>query len=532
MVMMSQELTGKLPFNTVYLHSLVRDRSGRKMSKSLGNVIDPLDVIQGATLESLIDKIKAGNLGAAEVEKATQHQQTEFPQGLAQCGADALRFGLLGYTKQGGDINLDINVIVASRHFCNKLWQATRFALMNFTEDFVVPLNGFADVKKAIEAAGGLSFEEEWLLTRLTKLVSGVNEAFDAYQFGTATSLLQNFFVDDLCSRYLEFIKQQVKKTGALYEEKRAQSLLSTLYYSLDVFLRLLHPMMPFVTEELFHRLPGHAERAKLGKDARQQTGSIMVQDFPKDEPLLAEMLSKTEAGCEERMTLILSVIESIRQVKARLQIVSLKPAAFLECTQATDKSLFNAGARLIATLGSITNPQAFLTAEKDQFASTSKSVRALINANVTLHLEFTGDNVDFAPELVKNEKKLEENKTEFERVSLMIEKTKDNPKVKQEVKDANLALWTQLSTEIPLLEGNIQVYRGIVNEKKYAMAKVKDFELQIVNNGKAITKAQELINKAKKPSDRQLAELQALQDNATALAQKLDEWKAKIGPE
>jgi len=527
MVMMSQELTGKLPFNTVYLHSLVRDRSGRKMSKSLGNVIDPLDVINGVTLEALLDKLKGSNLSPAEVEKAASHQSTEFPEGIATCGADALRFGLLSYTKQGSDINLDINVIVSARHFCNKLWQATRFALMSFTEDFNVPLNGFADVKASMEAAGGISFEEEWVLNRLSKVIQATQEAYEKYEFGLATQLLQNFFVDDLCSRYLEFIKQQVKKTGTLYNPERAQSLLSVLYYCLDSFLRLLHPMMPFVTEELFHRLPGHKQRAELGTDDRLKTGSIMVQKFPTLEPLLAEVLSKCEPGCEERMVLILSVIDSIRQVKARLQIPpQIRPDAYLECINQNEMQLFNAGAHLISTLGLITSPKAFLPAQKDDYITQGKTVRALINANVTLHLAVSGDKIDFGPELVKNEKKLLESQIESERLRVVIEKTKDNPKVKQEVKDANLLQYTQLVVEMPLLQDNITVYRAIVSKYKYALAKIKELEIANTNNEKAMVKLQELINKAKKPSERQLKELDDLKALYVTLQEQISTFK------
>jgi len=533
MVMMAQELTGKLPFHTVYLHSLVRDRSGRKMSKSLGNVIDPLDVINGVTLDSLLDKLRAGNLSPTEVEKASAHQTSEFPDGIATCGADALRFGLLSYTKQGSDINLDINVIVSARHFCNKLWQATRFALMSFTEDFKVPLNGFVDVKASMDAAGGISFEEEWVLTKLTKVVQSIQESYEKYEFGSATQILQNFFVDDLCSRYLEFIKQQVKKTGTLYHEQRAQSLLSVLYYCLDTFLRLLHPMMPFVTEELFHRLPGHEERAKLGATSREQTGSIMVQQFPTVEPLLAQVLGKCQSGCEDRMVLILSVIDSIRQVKARLQIPpQIRPNAFLECTKDNEKDLFNAGAHLISTLGLITSPKAFLTAQRGEFIEQGKTVRALINTDVTLHLAVSGDSTDFAPELVKNEKKLAESRIESERLATVIEKTKDNPKVKQEVKDSNLAQYNQLVVEIPLLEDNITVYRAIVSKVKYAQAKVKELEIANNNNDKAKVKLQELINKAKKPSERQLKEFEDLSALSITLQAQLEDFKKQTADE
>ena len=133
MVMMGLELTGKLPFKTIYLHAMVRDKYGRKMSKSLGNVIDPLDVIYGISLEDMIAKISQGNLDPREVKTASEAKRKDFPKGIPECGADALRFGLLAYTLQGRDINLDIQRVVGYRMFGNKLWNAVKFGLMNIT---------------------------------------------------------------------------------------------------------------------------------------------------------------------------------------------------------------------------------------------------------------------------------------------------------------------------------------------------------------------------------------------------------------
>lgn len=510
MVFMSQELTDKLPFHTVYLHSLVRDRLGRKMSKSTGNVIDPVDVIQGVTLDELLAKLMAGNLSAAEVEKASANQKSEFPEGIQQCGADALRFGLLSYTKQGGDINLDINVITSSRHFCNKLWQATRFALMNFGEDFDVP-NGYADVLKHINAVeGGMMFEQEWLLTKLTKLVKNINENYQSYEFGAACGALQSFFTDDLCSRYLECIKTTVKKSGANYEPKRAQSLLSVLYHALDVFLRLLHPMMPFVTEELYHRLPGHAERTAKAETERLRTGSIMVQTFP---TVTAEMEQFLTSDIETKMTLAISVIEAIRGVKARLLIPNhTKPTAHLHCLNQQEMDLFNTIPHLISTLAFVSTPTASLEAPQQ-----ADSIRALISASVTLYLQVDGTTLDFSNELVKNQRRLVEIQQEYEVLKVTVEKTKDNPKVKQEVKDKNNNALAEMEAEIPLLKHNIGVYDKIVTPEKYKVAKVKDLQQQIEVTKRALDKLNGLIAKAKKPSDKQLNEQKSLQDAIVA---------------
>merc|ERR1719399_1559335 len=148
MVMMSLGLTDKLPFHTVYLHAMVRDAHGRKMSKSLGNVIEPNEVIRGITLPDLQKKLEEGNLHPREIEKAKAGQKADFPEGIPQCGGDALRFGLLAYTLQGRSINLDINRVVAYRHFCN----IVKFALNNFPEGFR---------PEGVQATTQLQFEDE-----------------------------------------------------------------------------------------------------------------------------------------------------------------------------------------------------------------------------------------------------------------------------------------------------------------------------------------------------------------------------------
>ena len=178
MVMMSLCLQDKLPFETVYLHAMVRDKHGRKMSKSLGNVIDPVEVIEGVTLAALNEKLRKGNLPEKEIEKATKGQQMDFPNGIPECGADALRFGLLAYTVQGRDVNLDINRVLAYRQFCNKLWQSTRFAMMNLGDDFT-PDEDFAG--KVARGDANLAVHDHWVLGRLAKAVRESNEGMEAF---------------------------------------------------------------------------------------------------------------------------------------------------------------------------------------------------------------------------------------------------------------------------------------------------------------------------------------------------------------
>ena len=265
MVMMGLHLTNQLPFTTVYLHAMVRDKYGRKMSKSLGNVIDPLEVIHGCGLGKLLSKIDEGNLPMKEVEKAKQGQTADFPDGIPECGADALRFGLLAYTVQGRDVNLDIKRVVGYRQFCNKLWNAVRFALTYLTatgaDDGFTPSPSMqielasscsGGKSGAVETFSGLSLRDRFILSRLNATIRSCNRHMEAYSFGEVTTALHSFFLYDFCDLYLELIKPVV--TGESGAQKLAAQ--ATLFTCLEVFLRLAHPLMPFVTEELWQRLP------------------------------------------------------------------------------------------------------------------------------------------------------------------------------------------------------------------------------------------------------------------------------------
>jgi valyl-tRNA synthetase len=194
MVMMGLELTGTLPFHTVFLHAMVRDKEGRKMSKSLGNVIDPLEVIQGCSLESLQARIEAGNLPPKEVARAKKNNELEFPEGIPECGSDALRFGLLAYTVQGRDINMDVTRIISYRMFCNKLWNATRFALQ-FVSDFAPS----AVLLDELAGSGKMATRDRFMISRLMKGCQAVNDYLANYRFGDAQQAVYSLWIDDIC---------------------------------------------------------------------------------------------------------------------------------------------------------------------------------------------------------------------------------------------------------------------------------------------------------------------------------------------
>ena len=305
MVMMGLQLTDTLPFHTVYLHAMVRDKEGRKMSKSLGNVIDPLEVIHGCTIESLIAKLESGNLPKKEVERAKKDQIADFPNGIPECGSDALRFGLLAYTVQGKDVNLDIKRVVGYRNFCNKVWNATRFALQ-FVSDFQPTATLLDDVM----SSGHMSKRDLFIISRLMNACDLVNSNFGEYKFGDAQQASYSFWLNDLCEIYLELIKPVVYDLSEANAKTRwaAQA---TLWVCLETGLRLLHPMMPFVTEELWQRLPG---RGTLGSDEKE---SIMLTSYPQ----CNENYKNAEA--EASMEVIMKIIKACRSLRTSYNIAN-----------------------------------------------------------------------------------------------------------------------------------------------------------------------------------------------------------------
>ncbi|KAL7019835.1 hypothetical protein ACKWTF_011271 [Chironomus riparius] len=244
MVFFGQTLLGKLPFKEVFLHPMVRDAHGRKMSKSLGNVIDPMDVINGISLEGLHQQLLDSNLDPREIEKAKAGQKQDFPNGIPECGTDAMRFALCSYMTQARDINLDILRVQGYRFFCNKLWNATKFALLYFESGETYEIHN--------KMTSAESKTDLWILSKLSNVVETVNKSFENYEFATATQSCYAFWLYDLCDNYLECLKPVFTSDD---NDRKAVSR-RVLYTCLDFGLRLLSPFMPFITEELFQRLP------------------------------------------------------------------------------------------------------------------------------------------------------------------------------------------------------------------------------------------------------------------------------------
>ena len=277
MVMMSLELTDKLPFKTVFLHPMVRDENGAKMSKSKGNVIDPLEVLDGCDLDTLLQKLHDSNLPQGEVANAIVDKTKKFPSGIPECGTDGLRFTLLAYMVQR-DINLDVQRVVGYSQFCNKLWNIVKFAMRNFPEGFRPEADGIQSLKPH------MSLADRWILTRLSQLITSTNADFESFNVGQMVNNLYDFWKKDLADVYLEAMKPVMSSEN----EQGKTAARNTLYICLDSALRMLSPTMPYLSEELFQRLPHRPETAPE---------SVCVAAFPTE--------LEAYEGVEEQMNTI-----------------------------------------------------------------------------------------------------------------------------------------------------------------------------------------------------------------------------------
>ena len=259
MMMLCNHFTGIPPFKSILLHPLIRDAKGRKMSKSIGNVIDPIHVIEGRSLDLLLQDITTSNItDKNEIKKAMAITQSEYPKGIEECGTDALRFSLIQYTEQGRNINLDINRVVAYRKFCNKIWNATKYAISNLDNFEPENINAIRDHLHL--NYNKYRIIDKWILSRLSNTIEQCNNAFESLNLCDATTSIYSFFLYDYCDIYLEFSKFLFYKKYTNYNEIEYVEYIKQLQHVhliiLDSIFRLLHPFMPFITEELWQHLP------------------------------------------------------------------------------------------------------------------------------------------------------------------------------------------------------------------------------------------------------------------------------------
>ncbi len=351
MIMMTKKFTGKIPFKDIYITGLIRDESGDKMSKSKGNVLDPIDLIDGIDLESLVEKRTAGMMQPQLAEKIVKRTRKQFPEGIHAYGTDALRFTFAAMASTSRDINFDMSRVEGYRNFCNKIWNASRFVLMN-TEEHDTGANGGDMV---------LSLADRWIWAKFQQTLVEFEKALSDYRFDIAAQTVYEFTWNQFCDWYLELTKPVLSNDSSSEAEKRGTR--HTLINVLESLMRLMHPLMPFITDTIWQRV------VPLSALNVEDDASIMVQPFPEVEA------DKQDESVLADIEWVKKFIVGIRNIRGEMDISPNKPLnALLRNVSDEDKRRLEAAKGFLDKLSKLESVT-ILTAGEEAPASATALV-------------------------------------------------------------------------------------------------------------------------------------------------------------
>ena len=375
MIMLTTHFTGRVPFRTVYIHGMVRDSEGKRMSKSEGNVIDPVDLIEGVDLATLVQKSTVGLRKPETAPKVAARVAREFPDGMPAYGADALRFTMASYATLGRTINFDIKRCEGYRNFCNKLWNASKFVLMNCEgQDCGLKEHTKAECAPGGPAHGYLHFSpaDKWITSELQRVEAAVEQGFSDYRLDNVANAIYAFVWDEYCDWYIEIAKAQIAVAKESGSEPQQRATRRTLIRVLETVLRLMHPVMPFITAELWDTVAAVAGRKAEG-------ASIVTAAYPKAQ------LDRVDAHADAWVAKLKTVVGASRALRSEM---SLSPAARVPLYVIGDDGFIAQAEPVLKALAKVSEVKRFDSDAAFAEATRSAAVSVAGDTRLALHVE------------------------------------------------------------------------------------------------------------------------------------------------
>ncbi|XP_023237498.1 valine--tRNA ligase-like [Centruroides sculpturatus] len=439
MVMLGEHFTGKLPFENIIFHGILCDSLGRKMSKSLGNVIDPMDIIHGATLKKLKEVVKEshrlGYLTDEELNLSLQGQEENFPNGIPECGTDGLRFALLLHNFKSERINIDIKHIRSCRNFCNKIWQGTRFfckTLEKYNHDFL---------PEQLSEKHTLNDVDKWILSRLANVVEICNDCFEKYNLNHGASAIQKFWIQEFCDIYIESVKPLIYSD----QQNEVSKICDIMFNCVETFIRLISPFMPFLSEELYQRLA-----TILEWDWEE---SVCIAPYPN----MKEWGVWRNEELDDTFKTVLELTHAIRSMKSFYGMSHNKPVIVINVKNNNLFQNLEPFKTLLSTLCALQSLNFQFGKDEDCLQMKDRNwVSRLYNNQMTILMELQSSSEE--EQILSRRKKREKIQKELEKLNKVMSDTNYRRKIPRNVREAHVEKRANLEAELKRMIENEKI--------------------------------------------------------------------------